>query len=56
MTANVADGTGFEGSTTTEVTFLKDSQSYQQDLVTQSIFADNFGNIIVDNYGNPIWT
>jgi hypothetical protein len=28
MTANVADGTGFEGSTTSEVTFLKASPSY----------------------------
>jgi hypothetical protein len=28
MTANVADGTGFNGSTTTEVTFLKASPSY----------------------------
>jgi hypothetical protein len=56
MTANVADGTGFEGSTTSEVLFLKASPSYAQEAVVQSIFVDNNGNIIVDNYGNPLWT
>ena len=56
MTANVADGTGFEGSTTSEVLFLKASPSYAQEAVVQSIFVDDNGNIIVDNYGNPLWS